>query len=320
MIRFVVRRLLTIIPILLVATMAVFAMQSLVPGTLAVELAGPAAGHAQVEALRHSLHLTQSLIERYWTWLTDALQGNLGTSFITHASVASTIASAWPVTASLVIGALLVSVILAPIVALLGANRPNGWFDRLTTVSASSAVAIPDFVLGILLLIIFGVTLNWFPLGGYVSPSTSVVEWLYHLVLPVLCLAVPLSAALARQLRYGLAEVLDQDYIRTAYAKGLRKVTVLTKHALPAAAPAAVTLLGIYVARLLGGAVIVEEVFGLPGLGQVTIQAILNKNFEVIQGVVLVFVAIALLANLAADVVTLWLRPRLLTSAILADA
>ena len=320
LIRYIGRRLLTIIPILLITTIGVFAMQALLPGDLAATLAGPDATRAQVDSIRQTLDLNQPFVERYWTWLTHALQGNLGTSFITHATVTSTIASAWAVTASLVIGALVVSVIVSPILAAAAANRPGGWFDRLTTVGSSTAVAIPDFVLGMLLLVVFGVVWRVFPIGSYVSPSDSIGQWLDHLVLPVVCLAVPVAAGLTRQLRYGLADVLEQDYIRTAYAKGLRNIAVLGKHALPAAAPPAVALVGIYTARLLGGAVIVEEVFGLPGLGQVTVQAILNKDFAVIQGVVLLFVAIALLANLAADVVTLILRPRLLTAAILEDA
>ena len=202
----------------------------------------------------------------------------------------------------------------------MAARFEGGWFDRLTTVAASASIAIPDFVLGMLLLIILAVKLRAFPIVGYVSPSHSFTGWLDHLVLPVLCLAIPVTAGVTRQLRYGLADVMHQDYVRTAYAKGLRTTSVLGKHALPAAAPPAVAVMGVYVARLLGGAVIVEQVFGLPGLGQLTVNAVLNRDYAVIEGVVPLFVAIALIANLVADVVTLLLRPRTMAAAALEDA
>ncbi len=312
---YVLRRLATAIPILLLASFGVFFMQAFLPGDLAVTLAGPDASKETIASIRKTLNLNAPLWDRYWTWLRQLLHGNLGTSYFTKAKVTTMLAKAWPVTLSIVIGAVVVAAILSPLIALVAARFRGGWFDQLTTVGSSASIAIPDFVLGMLLLILLAVKARAFPIVGYVAPSHSVGSWLYHLVLPVACLAVPVTAGVTRQLRYGLADVLHQDYIRTAYAKGLRGTTVLAKHALPAAAPPAVTVMGVYVARLLGGAVIVEQVFGLPGLGQVTVQAVLNHDYAVIEGVVPLFVAIALLANLLADVVNMMLRPRTLSAA-----
>ncbi len=315
--RYVGRRLLTVIPILLLASFGVFAMQAFLPGDLAVTLAGQDASKAEIASIRKTLNLNAPLWHRYTTWLWQVLHGNLGTSYFTRGKVTTMIGSAWAVTLSLVLGALIVAAILSPILALVAARYEGGWFDRLTTIGASASIAMPDFVLGMLLLIILAVRLRWFPIVGYVKPSHSFSGWIDHLVLPIVCLAIPVTAGVTRQLRYGLADVLQQDYIRTAYAKGLRTVTVLGKHALPAASPPAVAVMGIYVARLLGGAVIVEQVFGLPGLGQLTVNAVLNRDYAVIEGVVPLFVAIALLANLLADLVTMLLRPRTISAVAL---
>jgi peptide/nickel transport system permease protein len=318
--RYIFRRLLTVIPILLLASVGVFVMQAFLPGDLAVTLAGQDASKAEIASIRKTLNLNEPLWHRYITWLWHLVHGNLGTSYFTRGKVTTMIGSAWLVTVSLVLGALLVAAILSPIIALVAARFEGGWFDQLTTVVASASIAIPDFVLGMLLLLILAVKLRAFPIVGYVSPSRSFGGWLDHLALPVACLAVPVTAGVTRQLRYGLAEVLHQDYVRTAYAKGLRTASVLGRHALPAASPPAVAVMGVYVARLLGGAVIVEQVFGLPGLGQVTVSAVLNRDYAVIEGVVPLFVAIALLANLLADVVTLLLRPRTIAAGALGAA
>ena len=305
------KRLLMVVPLLIVVSIGVFALELMLPGDAAVTLAGPQASTTRIAEIRHNLHLDQPVATRYLTWAGHAVRGDFGDSLYTRRPVRREIASRWVVTFSLVAGAVLLSLAVSIPLALLTGRREGGRLDRLLSVGSSLGVAVPDFVVGIVLIIVFAIWLRWLPIAGWMSPSTSLTGWFRHLLLPVIALSAPMTAILTRQLRSDLAETLGEDYLRTAYAKGLPERTILVKHALRAAAPPTVSILGVQVARLLGGVVVVETVFGIPGLGQLTIDSILNKDLPVIQGVVPVMVVVAVVANLLADLLNLVLNPKL---------
>ena len=305
------KRLVMVIPLLAVVSVGVFSLEALLPGDAAVSLAGQGASIERINEIRHNLHLDESFGPRYIHWVSHALHGDLGTSLFTRRSVAEEIAGRWSVTLTLVAGAVLLSLLISVPTAILAGRREGGWFDRAVSFGSALGVAIPDFVLGIVLVIIFGIWLGWLPVTGYVPLSESFGGWLQHLILPVVALSAALSAVLTRQLRSNLASTLREDYMRTATAKGLRERSVLIKHGLRAAAPPAISILGVQIARLLGGVVVVESVFALPGLGQLTVNAIVNRDLPVVQGVIPLMVLIAVLVNLAADLVNIILSPRL---------
>ncbi len=304
------KRLVMVFPLLAVVSVGVFSLEELLPGDAAVSLAGEGASIERINEIRHSLHLDDSFGSRYIHWVSNALHGDFGTSLFTRRSVAEEITSRWTVTLTLVLGAVLLSLLISVPTAIFAGRREGGWFDRAVSFGSALGVAIPDFVLGIVLVIIFGIWLGWLPITGYVPISQSFGGWLEHLILPVIALSAALSAVLTRQLRSNLASTLREDYMRTAYAKGLRERSVLLKHGLRAAAPPAVSILGVQIARLLGGVVVVESVFALPGLGQLTVNSIINRDLPVVQGVIPLMVLIAVLVNLAADLVNIGLSPR----------
>lgn len=304
------KRLVMVFPLLAVVSVGVFSLEELLPGDAAVSLAGEGASIQRIDEVRHSLHLDEGFWQRYYQWITHALHGDLGNSLFTRRSVAEEITSRWSVTLTLVIGAVIVSLLISIPVAIFAGRREGGWFDRVVSFGSALGVAVPDFVLGIVLVIIFGIWLGWLPITGYVPISQSFTGWLQHLILPVIALSAALSAVLTRQLRSNLASTLREDYMRTASAKGLRERTLLIKHGLRAAAPPAVSILGVQIARLLGGVVVIESVFALPGLGQLTVNAIVNRDLPVVQGVIPLMVLIAVLVNLLADLINIALSPR----------
>ncbi len=307
---YIARRLLVMVPLLLLISLIVFSLTFLIPGDPARTIAGPHATAERVVVVRHQLGLDQSVFHQYWRWLTHALSGNLGSSLFTHNSVATEIGHRFPVTLSLAIGALVIAVLIAVPAGVAAGTRPGGIVDRLVTLGTSTAIAIPDFWLGIMLVIVFAVKLKSLPAIGYVGISQSPVGWATHLYLPWFALGIAGAAPIARQLRGALIDVLAQDYIRTADAKGLRNVRIVLKHALKNAAIAPVTVIGIQFAYLLGGTVIIERIFSLPGLGLYFFDALNVKDLQVIQGVTLVVALIFVLINLAVDVLYAYINPR----------
>lgn len=303
-----------IIPVLLVVTFGVFLLQTFLPGDEAVTLAGESATPERIEEVRQELHLDRPLPERYVNWLGDAVHGDLGTSLFTRRSVGAEIVSRWFVSLTLVGGAVLVSLVISVPVALFAGRRPGSILDRIVSVLCALAVAIPDFVLGMVLIVVLGLNLRLFPLSGWVSPSESLGESLRHLVLPVLALSAAMTAVITRQLRSNIADVMGEDFIRTARAKGLGVRAIMVRHALRAAAPTTVSILGVQVARLLGGVVVIETVFGINGLGNLTVTAIQQRDLPMIAGIVPVLVIVAIGANLVADLVNMRLDPRLRSS------
>ena len=308
---YVVRRLLAIIPLLLIVSFIVFALSLLIPGDPArVVAGGQKATPAGVARARAKLHLDKSLPEQYGLWLGDAVQGDLGDSFYNHRTVGSEIASRFPVTLSIAIGALALTIMLGVPLGILAGTRPGSLADRVVTFTSSIGLAMPDFWLAMILLSIFAVGLHVLPSGGYVGIAQSPVAWATHLYLPWIAIGIPGAAGIARQVRGAMIDALEQDYVRTAAAKGLRRRAIVFKHALKNASLVPVTVLGITFAYMLGGTVIIENIFSLPGMGQYFYQALIQKDLPVIQGVVLLTALIFVILNLAVDLFYAYLNPK----------
>jgi peptide/nickel transport system permease protein len=305
------RRLVWAVVLVLVVSFLVFWLAVFIPGDPATTLAGPGATPERVEEVRHRLGLDDRLPVRYVQWLGDAVQGDLGRSFYTDRPVTKELSDRWPVTVSLMVGATAVAVLFGVAAGMFAGCRPGSILDRATTVVATTGIAVPQFVVAVLLIVVFGIWLGVLPIGGYVKWADSPSGWARHLVLPVLALGAEIAAQLTRQVRSALATTLRQDYIRTARAKGLSGSVVVFKHGMRMAATPALQVVAVQVAYMLGGAVLVEQVFNLPGLGTLMINAIQNRDLPVIEGIVPLAVVVAVLVNLVADVAQAALDPRL---------
>jgi peptide/nickel transport system permease protein len=300
---FIGRRLAAMVPLLLLITFGVFALVLLIPGDPARTLAGGLhAQPAEIARIRAQLHLNEPFFAQYWRWVTHAVRGDLGTSLFQHESVASAIASRFPLTLSLALGGLFVSILIGLPLGILAGTRPGKATDRSATVVSSAGIAIPDFWLAIILALVFAVKLHLLPDLGYVGITRSPWGWFQHLLLPWLALGVAGGATLARQVRGEMIDVLDQDYIRTARSLGISERQVIRRLALKNALTPAMTIVGIQFAFLLGGTVIIEQIFSIPGLGSLMLQAIDTKDLPIIQGVVLLTAVIFVVVNLIVDI------------------
>jgi peptide/nickel transport system permease protein len=297
--------------LLLLASMVVFLLLRLIPGDPASTIAGPNARPEQLEAVREDLGLKRPLPVQYGIWLGNVLRGDLGTSFVSRHPVRALIQDRLAATAELAAAAIVLAVVVAFPVGIVTAARRGSWLARLFAGYTALVLAIPTFWLGLLMLLFFGLWLDWFPMSGYVSLFDAPFEAAKHLLLPAVTLAAALSAVLARMLGTALVEVLDNDYVRTARAKGLTEGQVLRRHALKNALIPVVTLLGIQLGQLLGGAVITEAIFQWPGLGQLILQGINNRDYTVVQGTMLFLVAVFVLVNLLVDLSYGLLDPRI---------
>jgi peptide/nickel transport system permease protein len=311
----VLRRLVSLIPVLLVISIAAFSLVLLLPGDSAVAALGPNPTAEQIAAAHRALNLDQPAPVRYVQWLGNALRGDLGVSVTTQRPVMSEIASRAPVTLAIAGFTLLFAGLLGTLLGVVQAVFANRLPDRLLLGFVSLGLSIPNFWLATLLVAFFAVKLGWFPAIGYVSPGESITEWAKHLALPVLTLAVFPAAELARQVRSGLVDVLDKEYIRAARARGLSPLRIIGKHALKNAAGPALTIFGLRVGYLLAGSVIVENIFVMPGLGAYTLAAIQNHDATVIQAMVLISAVIVVACNLAVDLLYMVLNPRVRVSA-----
>lgn len=308
---FAARRILLIIPLLLVISLGVFSLVLLLPGNPAVALAGGIHSTPQeVAAVERQLHLNEGFWAQYWLWLKGVLHGDLGSSLFQNQTVANGIAVRFPITVSLALGGTIVAILIGIPAGILSGVRQGTAEDRLVTLGSSLGVAIPDFWLAMILVIVLAVHLQLLPVLGFVPFSTSPGEWFLHLILPWLALGIGGSAIIARQVRGELINTLDQDYIRTARAKGIQSRSVIGKHALKNALSPAVTVIGIQFGYLLGGTFIIEQIFSLPGIGTYTLQAIAAKDLPVIQGVVLVTATSFVVVNLLVDLTYGLLNPK----------
>lgn len=310
MVRLILSRLLIAIPVLFVVTLATFGLTYLVPGDPAVTLAGPDSSPEQVDQLRTSLGLDQPIVTQYGDWIGGVLEGDMGDSLLRNRPVSELITERIPVSLSLTMFAVVIALLVAVPAGILAGAHQGRPVDRAITVLTSTGVSLPSYFVGLLLVITFSLTLAWFPASGYVTFSTSPLEWAKHLLLPGFALGLAMSAEITRQLRGAVADVLDRDYIRTARAKGMRRQTILFKHTLRNASAAPLTVLGLQVAHLLGGAVVIEQVFAIPGLGTLAVDAVMQRDLPVVQGVVLVAVVIVTVTNIAVDVSYGIINPR----------
>lgn len=308
---YIARRIAALVPLLLIVSFIVFSLSQLLPGDPAIVLAGGQKATPEgIARARDKLHLDEPFVKQYVIWLGETVRGDLGESFFDHRTVAESIRARFPVTLSLALGALVLTVLLGVPLGILAALRQGGIIDRVITTVSSVGLAMPDFWLGMILLSIFAVSLKVLPSGGYVPLTDSPAGWATHLYLPWIAMGVPGGAGLARQVRGAMIDALEQDYIRTAESKGLRRRVVVFKHALKNASLAPVTVLGIGFAYMLGGSVIIEQIFTLPGMGQYFYSALFNKDLPVIQGVVLLSALIFVVLNLVVDVLYAYLNPK----------
>jgi peptide/nickel transport system permease protein len=311
MLAYSARRIMATIPVMLVVALCVFSLLYLAPGDPAAIIAGDQATPADVERIRASLGLDRPFLVRFGEWLWQILHGNLGTSIFTNLPVSHMIAQRIEPTTSLMLLTIVFSIVVAIPLGVLAAWKHGSWIDRSVMVLAIFGFSTPVFVLGYLLAYLFALRLDWLPVQGFTSISQGVWPFLRSLILPTLALGLIYIALLARITRATMLEVLSQDYVRTAKAKGVGQRAVLFVHALKNAAVPIVTIVGIGVALLIGGAVVTESVFAIPGLGRLTVDAILRRDYPVIQGVVLLFSFVYVLVNLVVDLLYTLFDPRI---------
>lgn len=311
MLRLFGTRLAMTIPLLLVVSFLIYSLIVLVPGDPAVALAGQNPTPDQIEAVREKLGFNDPFLTQYWHWLTNAFHGDLGKSLFTGENVWTSIIGRLPVTLSLTFLSLLLAAILGVALGLVAGLRPGSWIDRLATIGASVGVALPYFWVGMILVLLFAINNPILPATSYVALTDNPIEWFKHLIIPALSLAIAPMAVIARQTRASVATVMTEDYIRTADAKGLSRKRVIAKHALKNAAVPVVTVFGIEANRLIGGTVVIEQLFVLPGLGQLAYQSVFARDFPMVQGVLLFTAALILLINLIVDVSYGYFNPRI---------
>jgi peptide/nickel transport system permease protein len=312
---FLFKRVLAVLPVLLVVSLVVFFMLRLAPGDPAAVIAGNNATAEDIAHIRSQLGLDGSVVSQYGIWMGRVLQGDLGYSYYLGKPVWALIAQRVEPTLSLALGTAVLAVLLAVPLGTLAAWRMGGWLDRALSAFSVMGFSVPVFVIAYLLIYVFAMQLQWLPVQGY-KPLTGpqahgVWDWARQLVLPWLTLSTIYVALIARITRASVSEALSEDFIRTARAKGLSDFTVLLRHALANAAVPIVTVIGIGVALLIGGVVVTETVFAIPGLGSLTVDAVLNRDFPVIQGLVLLFSLSYVGINLLVDTSYLWLDPRI---------
>jgi len=308
---FLVRRLLATIPVLGMVALFVFFMLRLTPGDPAAILAGDNGEPYQIEAIRESLGLNEPIPTQLFIWLGNILQGDLGESFFFNKKVTELIAMRVEATLSLATVTLIFTLAVAIPLGVLAAYRQGSWVDRLVMGFSVLGFSVPIFVLGYLLIFVFSVNLRWFPVQGFKKIGDGFWPFLHHLILPSFSLGVIYIALIARMTRASVIEVLNEDYIRTAYAKGLSNMVVLMRHALRNAAVPIVTITGIGIALLIGGVVVTESVYNIPGLGRLTVDAVLGRDYPTIQAMILVFSCVYVVINLLIDLSYTLLDPRI---------
>jgi peptide/nickel transport system permease protein len=314
MLIFILRRLLSAIPTLILVSLFVFTLQKLLPGDPVQAMAGEERDPAVMEYLRDKYRLNDPVPLQYVHWVGNVLQGDFGTSLRTEQPVTTLLASKLPVTLELAVLALIIALLIGIPTGVISAVRKGTATDYAANVVALSGISIPHFWLGILLIMIFAVKLQWLPASGFVPLGEDLGQNLKTLVLPAFVLGAGLSGVLMRHTRSAMLEVLRADYVRTARAKGLFPRTVILKHALRNALMPIVTLTTLLFGELLGGAVLTEQVFSIPGFGKMIVDAVFNRDYAVVQGVVLCVAIGFLLLNLLADVLYRLINPRLRTA------
>ena len=311
MFAYIVRRILATIPVMVVVALFVFSLLHLSPGDPAAIIAGDTATADDIARIRQKLGLDQALYIQFATWVWALLHGDLGISIFTNLPVSKLIAQRIEPTITLTISTLIISILVAIPMGVIAAWKAGSWIDRMVMVFAVLGFSVPVFVLAYLLIYVFAISTDLLPVQGFVSIGNGMGPFFSHIVMPTIALGAVFAALIARMTRASMLDVLAQDYIRTAQAKGLANDKVLIGHALKNAAVPIVTIIGIGVASLISGVVVTETVFAIPGLGRLTVDAILRRDYPIIQGIILVFSAAYVLVNLLVDLSYTFLDPRI---------
>jgi peptide/nickel transport system permease protein len=308
---YILRRILSTLPVLAIVAVFVFLMLRLTPSDPAAIIAGDYASPEQIEGIRERLGLNEPILKQFFIWIGGVLRGDFGESFFYKKQVAELIGERLEPTLSLSLLTICLVLLVAVPIGIIAAHNHGTWIDRFVMGFSVLGFSVPVFVVGYILIYIFAITLEWLPVQGYQRISDGVGGWLLRLILPSMTLSVVFIAFIARMTRTSVLEVLNEDYIRTARAKGQTEIKVLIRHALANAAVPILTIIGLTVAILIGGVVVTESVYTLPGLGLLTVDAVLARDYPTIQAVILLFSFAYVLINLLVDVAYTFLDPRI---------
>ncbi len=311
---YLVRRLVQLIPVVLLSSLLVFMLLHLIPGDPAQIVAGPDATPDVIAAVRHKMGLDRPLLVQYGIWLGNASRGDMGSSYISRMPVLDLVGYAFPATLQLTMAALVLALVISLPLGVLASLKQGAKLDLFVQGYTALGLGVPNFWLGILLILVFALLFGLLPPGGRIDPMQSLSYGLKTLILPAVTLAIQISAVFTRVVRTAMLEVLHEDYVRTARAKGLQERVVVVRHALRSALVPVVTVVGLQFGRLLGGAVVVESVFAWPGVGRLMIQAVDQRDYMVVQAGLLWLVLVFLLINLLTDLLYAVLDPRIQTS------
>jgi peptide/nickel transport system permease protein len=307
----IVRRLFSVIPILLIVSIILFLMMNVLPGDAAMNAALGGGDDAYISHLREQMGLNRPAYVRYFSWLGDMLRGDMGKSLLTSTPVSTTLKQRLPVTLQLTLLSILISIIIAIPLGILSALKRNSPIDMFSSVFAMFGIAMPSFWLGILLILLFAVTLGWLPASGYVSIFVDPIRNLRLMIMPAFAIGFAFSATIMRQTRSAMLEVITQDYIMTARSKGLSETVIIWKHALRNTLIPVLTVISMHIGRLIGGAVVTEQVFALPGLGRQIVDSILSRDYPVVMALVMVVALAVIMINTFVDVLYIIIDPRI---------
>jgi peptide/nickel transport system permease protein len=311
---YIIRRLMQAALVVLIVSLMVFLLMRLLPGDpiLMYVTSGDlqSISTEQIQHLKHELGMDRSLAVQYCDWLWHAVRGDLGKSILYHYSVMEEIGKRLPITLYLGLSAFIIGCIVGPLLGVISAVRRGTWIDSLVTILANIGITAPSFLIGIVLIYVLGLYLGLFPVYGYTSPFVDLWRNLRQSFMPILVFATFPVASAARQTRSSVIEVMQQDYVRTAWAKGLSERVIIVRHVLKNALTPVVTLQGMQLRNIIGGSVVIETVFAIPGMGKLAVDGMLSQDYTVVQGVILVMVVVVVLSNLIVDVLYGWLDPR----------
>jgi peptide/nickel transport system permease protein len=308
---FIARRVIQAIIVIFLVTIISFLLLHIIPGDPVIRILGMHASQAQIDQLRGELGLDKPIIVQYGNWIWNVFHGDLGKSYIYHEDVAILIRERFPITFYLTFLALTISTIIGIIAGVISGVKRGTFIDSFITLFANVGIAVPTFWLGILGIYLFGLKLGWLPVEGWTSPFVDFWQSTKQVIMPVIALSVPNIAIVARQTRSSMLETIHQDYIRTAFSKGLAQNVVFYKHALRNALIPVVTLVGVTLVFLIGGEVLTETVFNIPGIGRLLVRAALDNDYLIVQSVVLIIGVIVCFTNLFVDILYGWIDPRI---------
>ncbi len=309
----IIKKILSVIPLLFLISVILFFLINMLPGDATIAMAADNADPVYIAHLREEMGLDKPPLERYITWITGILRGDFGESLISNQSVGQMILQRLPVTLEITVLAMFISVLIAVPLGILSAVKRNSFGDIFGSVISMVGIAMPPFWLGILLILVFSVTLQWLPASGFVSFSENPLQNLKCVILPAVSIGAAFAATIMRQTRSALLEVMEQDYVMTAYSKGLRDRVVIWKHALRNALIPVITVTTMQIGRLIGGSVVTETVFAIPGVGRAIVDAILSRDYPIVMGMILVVAFFVVITNTVVDVIYILIDPRIST-------